>query len=102
MCSLAVNPLSGANPLVGHQQRNRRLVHEVVGHAAEQPLTQGQMTVSAHDDKVSLSPFSLCHQRGCDFVMAALDAMKNSVDPVMPLMIYGVDTYDRLFFWGGL
>jgi len=67
---------------MGHQQRNRRLVHEIVGHAAEQPLSQGQMTVSAHDDKVSLSPFSLCDQPGSDFAMAALDAMKDGVDTI--------------------
>jgi hypothetical protein len=43
---------------MSHQQRNGRLVHEVVGHAAEQPLTRAKMTVYARDDKVGLSPFS--------------------------------------------
>src|SRR6266404_3358658 len=83
---------------MGHQQGNRRLVQEVVGHAAEHPLTQRQMTVSAHDDKVSLSPFSLGDQPRSDVVMAALDAMKDGVDPVMPEMIDGIDTDDRLLF----
>src|SRR5258705_7350233 len=83
---------------MGHQQGNRRLVHEVIGHAAEHPLTQRQMTVSAHDDKVSLSPFSLGDQPRSDVVMAALDAMKDGGDPLMPEMIYGLDTDDRLFF----
>ena len=83
---------------MSHQQRNRRLVHEIVGHAAKQPLTQGQMTVSAHDDKISPSPFSLGEQLGSDLVIAALDAMKDGVDPVMPEMIDGIDTHDGLLF----
>ena len=73
-------------------------MHEIVGHGAEQPLTQGQMTVSAHDDKVSLSPLSLSDQPGSDFAGTALDAMKDGVDPVMPEMIDGIDTHDRLLF----
>src|ERR1700676_4974303 len=47
----------GADPvgtLMSHQQRDRRLVHEIVGHPAEQPLTQAKMPVSARDDEVSL------------------------------------------------
>jgi len=82
---------------MSNQERNRRLVDAIIGHA-EQPLTQGEMTISAHDDKVSLSPFSLCDQPGSDFAVAALDAMKDGVDPVMPEMIDSIDTQDRLLF----
>jgi hypothetical protein len=52
---------------MSHQKRNGRIVHEFVGHPTEQPLTQGQMTVSTHNDEVGLAPFGLRHQLGCDF-----------------------------------
>jgi hypothetical protein len=71
-------------------------VQEIVGHAAEQPLTQAEMTVSAHDDKVSFSPLSLCNQLGSDLAVVALDVMKNCVDPMMLEMFDGIDTDDRL------
>jgi hypothetical protein len=66
---------------MGHQQRNRRLVHAIVGHAAEYPLTRAKTTVCARDDKVGLSPFSVFHQSGCNVTWPALDAMKYGVDP---------------------
>jgi hypothetical protein len=56
------------------------------------------MTISAHDDKVGLAPFRLCHQLGRDFFVAALDSMQRGVDFVVPEMIDGVDTQDGLFF----
>jgi hypothetical protein len=83
---------------MSHQERNRRFVHEIVGHAAEQPLAQAEMTVCAHDDKVGLLAFSLCDQPGSDLAVAALDAMKDGVDPVMLEMSDGIDTHDRLLF----
>ena len=73
-------------------------MHEFVGHPTEQPLTQGQMTISTHNDEVGLAPFGLRHQLGCDFFAAALDAMQRGVDRVMPEMIDGVDAEDGLFF----
>jgi hypothetical protein len=86
---------------MSHQKRNGRIVHEFVGHPTEQPLTQGQMTVSTHNDEVGLAPFGLRHQLGCDFFAAALDAMQRSVDLVMPEMIDGIDTEDGLFLRSG-
>src|SRR3984893_17025948 len=55
------------------------------------------MTVSAHDDKVSLSPFSFCHQPGAGLAAAALDPMKDGVDSMMLEMVDRIDTEDRLF-----
>src|SRR6202049_2155592 len=55
------------------------------------------MAVSAHDDKVSLSPFSFCHQQGADLAAAALDPMKDRVDSMMLEMVDRIDTEDRLF-----
>jgi hypothetical protein len=83
---------------MSHQKRNRRIAHEFVGHPTEQPLTQGQMTISTHNDEVGLAPLGLRHQLGCDFFAAALDAMQRGVDRVMPEMIDGVDAEDGLFF----
>lgn len=65
---------------MSHQKRNRRIVHEFVGHPTEQPLTQGQRTISTHNEEVGLAPFGLRHQLGCDFFAAALDAMQRGVD----------------------
>src|SRR3979490_1893199 len=86
------------DPLVSHQKRNRRLGPEILGHAAEQPLAQAQVTVSAHNDKVGLSSLSLCDQLGSDFTFAALDAMKPGVDSVMLEMIDSIDTGDPPLF----
>ncbi|WP_338062334.1 hypothetical protein [Bradyrhizobium erythrophlei] len=36
---------------MSHQQRNWRLMHQIVGHAAKQPFAQPKMAVSAHDDE---------------------------------------------------
>src|SRR3984957_12891124 len=55
------------------------------------------MAVSAHDDKVSLSPFSFCHQPGADLAAAALDPIKDGVDSMMLEMGERIDTEDRLF-----
>src|ERR1700721_2367278 len=55
------------------------------------------MAVSTHDDKVSLSPFSFCHQPGADLAAAALDPMKDGVDSMMLEMVDRIDTEDRLF-----
>src|ERR1700730_8989297 len=55
------------------------------------------MAVSAHDDKVSLSPFSVCHQPGADLAASALDPMKDGVDSMMLEMVDRIDTEDRLF-----
>jgi hypothetical protein len=68
---------------MSHKERNRRVVHEIVGHAAEQPLVQAETTVSAHDDKVGLSPFGLCDQPDSDLAIAAFDSVKDCFDPVM-------------------
>jgi hypothetical protein len=87
---------------MSHQQRDRRFMHEIVSHPAEQPLTQAKMPVSAHDDEVSLSSLRFSHQPSSDVAAAALDAMKDGVDPVMPEMIDGIDTDDRLFLGGTL
>jgi hypothetical protein len=46
-------------------------VHELVGHAAEQPFAQTKMTVSSHDDDVGFSAFGFCDQRGSDVAVAA-------------------------------
>ena len=59
-------------------------MHELVGHAAEQPFAQTKMTVSSHDDDVGFSAFGFCDQRGSDVAVAAFDATKDSVDAVMP------------------
>src|ERR1700682_4462264 len=55
------------------------------------------MAVSTHDDKVSLSSFSFCHQPGADVAAAALDPMKDGVDSMMLEMVDRIDTEDRLF-----
>src|ERR1700688_2083554 len=55
------------------------------------------MAVSAHDDKVSLSPFSFCHQQGADLAAAALDPMKDRVDSMMLEMVDRIDTEGCLF-----
>src|SRR6201992_2361569 len=55
------------------------------------------MAVSTHDDKVSLSPFSFCHQPGADLAAAALDPMKDSVDSMMLEMVDRTATEHRLF-----
>src|ERR1700675_1057332 len=55
------------------------------------------MAVSAHDDKVSLSPFSFCHQPGADLAAAALDPVKDGVDSMMLEVVDRIDTEDRLF-----
>ena len=80
---------------MSQQERNRCLVHEIVGDAAEQSLAQAGMTVSAHDDKVGLSSFCFCDQLGSDLTVLALDAMKDGVDPMMLEMIDGIDTHER-------
>src|SRR5712672_2184736 len=83
---------------MSHQERNRRLVHEIVGDAAEQPFAQAQMTLSAHDDKVGLAPFRLCDQSSWDFSVPALDAMMDGVDPVVLEMIDNIETHDGFLF----
>src|ERR1700723_3148395 len=55
------------------------------------------MALSAHDDKVSLSPFSFCHQPGAALAAAALDPMKDGVDSMMLEMVDRIDTEERLF-----
>src|SRR6202034_3488776 len=55
------------------------------------------MAVSAHDDKVSLSPFSFCHQPGADLAAAALDPINDGVDSMVLEMVDRIDTEDRLF-----
>src|ERR1700721_459185 len=55
------------------------------------------MAVSAHDDKVSLSPFSFCHQPGPGLAAAALDPMKDGVDSMMLEVVDRIDTENRLF-----
>src|ERR1700723_860708 len=55
------------------------------------------MALSAHDDKVSLSPFSFCHQPGAGLAAAALDPMKDGVDSMMLELVDRIDTEDRLF-----
>jgi hypothetical protein len=40
----------------------------------------------------SASSLRFSHQPGSDVAAAALDAMKDGVDPVMPEMIDGIDT----------
>src|ERR1700733_14096086 len=52
------------------------------------------MALSAHDDKVSLSPFSFCHQPGADLAAAALDPMKDGVDSMVLEMGDRIDTED--------
>src|SRR6202790_466398 len=54
------------------------------------------MAVSAHDDEVSPSPFSFCHQPGADLAAAALDPMKDGVDSMMLEMVDRIDAEDRL------
>src|SRR4051812_5303511 len=76
-----------------HQKRNRRLVHEIVGDAAEQPLAQPRMAVSAHDDQVALSPFSLRNQPGSNLAVVALDVMQGGIDAMMLEMIDGIGTH---------
>ena len=66
---------------MSHQERNWCLVHEIVGDAAEQPLAQAEVAVSAHDDKIGLSPFGLCDQPSGDFTVPALGAMRTASIP---------------------
>ena len=82
---------------MSHQQRNGRLVQQIVGHTTQQPLAQPEMAVSTHDDKVRLLSFSFCHQPGADLAAAAHDPMKDSVNSMMLEMVDGIDTEDRLF-----
>lgn len=72
-------------------------MQQIVGHTAEQPLAQPEMAVSTHDNKVSLSPFSFCHQPGADLAVAALDPMKDGVDSMMLETVDLIDTEGRLF-----
>src|ERR1700676_5294431 len=55
------------------------------------------MAVSAHDDEVSPSPFSFCHQPGADLAAAALDPMKDGVDSMMFEVVDRIDAEVRLF-----
>src|SRR5882757_9350852 len=54
------------------------------------------MAVSAHHDKVSLSPFGFGDQLVSDIGAAPFHAMKGRVDPMMTEMIDRIDAHDCL------
>src|ERR687887_1136396 len=83
---------------MGHQEGNRRLVHEIVSNAAEQPLAQPRMAISAQDDQVAFSPFGLCNQPRPDVAVVALNVMQGGLDPMMLEMIDRIGTHSRFFF----
>jgi hypothetical protein len=65
--------------LMSHQDRNRRLVEEVVGHAAKWLFAQAGVTIAAHDNEVSLSPLRFRDQRGGDVAVSALGAEQSLI-----------------------
>ncbi len=47
--------------LMGHRERNRRVVHQMIGYPAENHLTQARMAVSAQHDDIAFRFLSLCN-----------------------------------------
>src|SRR4030088_3798622 len=72
---------------MGDQERNRRLMHEIIGHAAQQPFTQTRVPISSHDDEIGMLSLRLRDQLGSDVTVAALGPMQGGVDPMMLEMI---------------
>ena len=61
---------------MGDQERDRRLMHEIIGHAPQQPFAQTRVTITSHDDQIGMLSLGLRDQLGSDVAVAGtwLDA----------------------------
>ena len=87
---------------MGDQERNRRLMHEIIGHAAQQPFAQTRVTITSHDDEIGMLSLRLRDQLGSDVTIAALGPMQGGVDPMMLEMIDRLGTLHSLMLGRGL
>jgi hypothetical protein len=76
--------------IVSHQDRNRRLVEEIIGYSPEQPFPQAGVAIPAHDDEVSLSPYRFRDQLGSNTLVSTFRVVQDCADPMV------LEVIDRL------
>ena len=65
------------------QERDRRLVEQLVSRATQEPLAEPRMSIAAHHDEISFEPLGLCNQRCSDVVVAKACVMQRGLDAVV-------------------
>jgi hypothetical protein len=81
---------------VSDQQRDRCIMQELVGRAAQEPLPKAGVAITSHHDEVCIEPSSLRDQRRSDTAVADSGAVQGDIDAVMLEMIDRVGTQRRL------
>jgi hypothetical protein len=87
---------------MGDQARNRGLVHEIIGHAAQQPFAQTRVTITSHDDEIGMLSLGVGDQLGSDVAVAGLGLMQGGVDSMVLKMIDRLDAQHGLMLGRGL